>query len=227
MSELSYTKSESGFINKTFTYMATGLLVTFVIGFFISQSINLRTLILTKPQLSIGLAILEVALVLILSRRINKMSASSALMMFFLYSILNGLTFSAIFVVYDLSSIMQVFILASIMFFCCAMAGKLTNKDLSSLGRISIMAVIGIIIATVFNFFINSEGLSMIISYVAVAVFCALTAYDMQTLKRIHNQIYYSDAESANKYAILGALTLYLDFINLFLHLLRLFGNDN
>lgn len=227
MSELSYTKSESGFINRTFIYMAIGLIITFVIGFLVSQSEELAAIVLAKPTVAIGLAVVELALVFILSRRINKMSASSALMMFFLYSILNGLTFSAIFIVYDLTSVMQVFVLAAIMFFCCAMAGKLTNKDLSSIGRIGIMAVVGIIIATVLNFFLNSDSLSMMISYVGVAVFCGLTAYDMQTLKKIHNEIYYTDQESADKYAVIGALNLYLDFINLFLYLLRLFARDN
>ena len=143
--------------------------------------------------------------------------------MFILYSVINGALLSYIFLAYTASSVATVFFITAGTFGAMALIGYTTKADLSSMGKILFMALIGMIIATVVNLFIKSDGLTMILSYVGVLIFVGLTAYDTQKIKQMLMQA--PDAsESAQKMALLGALTLYLDFINLFIYLLRIFG---
>jgi FtsH-binding integral membrane protein len=224
MNEISYSKSENNFINKTLLYMAIGLIITFAVGYFISTNFSMMMIIYSNPTFFIGVIIAELALVVVLSRKINKLSTQSAFAMFIAYSIINGLTFGSIFVIYSLESIVSIFLVTAAMFFCCSMIGMTAKKDLSTLGRIAIMGVVGILITSLFNIFIGSDELSIVVNYFGIAVFCALTAYDMQKVKLIHERNYGYDHATTNKFAIIAALGLYLDFINLFVHLISILG---
>ena len=153
---------------------------------------------------------------------INKLSLSVATIMFVIYSLVNGVTLSFIFLVYDIGTIGTVFLITAATFGAMALIGYTTKKDLSGMGRFLLMALIGIIIATVVNLlFVKSAGFDLL--YAGVLIFAGLTAYDTQKIKEMCNSFDYADA-SAQKLALLGALSLYLDFINLFLYLLRIFG---
>lgn len=163
------------------------------------------------------------AFVLLMSFGMNRLSFTALALIFVLYSAATGISLSYILLVYTSSSVLGCFISASLLFGVMALAGYKTEQDLTKFGPILMMALVGIIIASVVNFFLGSSQLDYIISFIGVALFVGLTAYDMQRLKRIAAGIEYGDA-SANKMVIMGALTLYLDFINMFIMLLRLFG---
>jgi len=163
------------------------------------------------------------AFVLLIRFGLNKISYPVLSLLFIVYAALTGISLSFILLIYTAASVVSVFITASLVFGVMAVAGYTTSQDLTKFGSIMIMLLIGIVIASVVNMFMHSTGLDMIIAYVGVAVFVGLTAYDVQKLKNIAAGLEYGDA-SAKKYAIMGALTLYLDFINLFLMLLRVFG---
>ena len=172
-----------------------------------------------------GLIIGELALVFMISARIQKMQASTATALFVIYSILNGATLSFVFLVYTASSITSTFFICAATFVACSIYGWTTKRDLTSMGGFMTMGLIGIIIASVVNMFFRSSAMSMIISYIGVIVFVGLTAYDNQHLKTMAlNQPDDLEAGVVRKGAILGALKLYLDFINLFLMLLRILG---
>jgi Integral membrane protein, interacts with FtsH len=173
------------------------------------------------------LIIAEFALVIGVSAAINKLSLSVATLMFVLYSVINGALLSSIFLVYTQSSIATVFFITAGTFAAMAFIGYTTKTDLSSFGKYILMALIGVIIATLVNaFFVKSSGFDLILSYAGVLIFVGLTVYDSQKIKRMLEQA--PDAgEVAQKYALLGALSLYLDFINLFIYLLRIFGRRN
>jgi hypothetical protein len=157
------------------------------------------------------------------SAAINKLSLTTATLMFILYSVINGALLSYIFLAYTASSVATVFFITAGTFGAMAVVGYTTKTDLSSMGKILFMALIGLIIATIVNIFIKSDGLTMILSYVGVLIFVGLTAWDSQKIKQMLLRA--PDAsEGAQKLALLGALTLYLDFINLFIYLLRIFG---
>lgn len=224
MTGLTYEKSQGKFINKTLLYMSLGLIITFVTAILmISTGIAIEMYYALQGGIFI-IAVIELGLVVYISRRINKITASKAMGLFLLYSFVNGITFSVILLGFDLTLVLSAFMLAAAMFFCASMVGMTYPKDLSAVGRIAIMAVLGLIIASVFNWFVRSSGLYTIISYAGVAIFCILTAYDMQKIKNIHRSAYSLDAETSNKYAIIAALNLYLDFINIFVYILRIFG---
>lgn len=163
-------------------------------------------------------------LVLIMGVRFAKLSYGAMVLLFAVFSSLMGISMSVIFLAYTMSSIASVFFITAATFGAMALIGYTTNTDLTKFGSILFMALIGIIIASIVNWFMNSAGLDYIISILGVLIFTGLTAYDVQKLKRIGQGIQYQD-ESTNKLVIMGALNLYLDFINLFLFLLRLFGN--
>jgi len=163
-------------------------------------------------------------LVLLMSARINRMSASAMVLVFIIFSLLMGASLSFVFLAYTGASIAKTFVITSAMFGSMAVLGYTTKTDLSKFGSIMFMGLIGIIIASVVNMFMRSEMMDYIISFIGVLVFTGLTAYDVQKLKRIGSQVA-AETESARKLTIMGALTLYLDFINLFLFLLRFFGN--
>ena len=169
--------------------------------------------------------IAEFGLVIGISGAINKLSAITATLLFVLYSIVNGATLSVIFMAYTMSSIASVFFITAGLFGVMAFIGYTTKTDLTSIGKILFMALIGIILATIVNLFVGSSMLNMIVSYIGVVIFTGLTAYDSQKIK---NMLYNADSmdEGMQKIALLGSLTLYLDFINLFLMLLRIFGGN-
>jgi FtsH-binding integral membrane protein len=174
-----------------------------------------------------ALIIAELALVFAISGMINKMSAGTATTLFVIYSALNGITLSFIFLAYARASIVSTFFICSATFLACSIYGWTTKKDLTSLGGFFMMGLIGIIIASLVNIFIHSNAMTMIISYIGVIVFVGLTAYDTQKMKDMAlTQPAGLDGEVIRKGAILGALSLYLDFINLFLMLLRIFGRS-
>ncbi|HEY9001972.1 MAG TPA: Bax inhibitor-1/YccA family protein [Mucilaginibacter sp.] len=163
------------------------------------------------------------AFVLIMSFGVNRISYLGLSLLYIAYSIATGISLSFILLVYTSSSVSGVFITSSVVFGIMAIAGYTTKTDLTKFGSLMMMLLVGIIVASIVNFFLHSSGLSMLISYIGVAVFVGLTAYDVQKLKRIGAGLEYGDA-SARKMALIGGLTLYLDFVNLFLFLLRIFG---
>lgn len=216
---------ERSFIRQVYLWMALALLTTAAVAFSISVSPSLMEALFRNRSSFFVLAIAEVLIVGYLSGRIHKMSSQTALLVFAVYSILNGITFSWIFLAYDLGSIASVFATTAGTFGVMCVYGYATKKDLSSIGNLCFMALIGLIIASIVNIFIVNDAFSMIISVVGVIIFVALTAYDMQKIKRMAVSLNHSiDEDFTTKVSILGALTLYLDFINLFLYLLRLFG---
>jgi uncharacterized protein len=215
------------FIRSVYNWMAVGLGLTGVVAYYVANTPSIRNVVFGNPILFFGLIIGELALVFIISARIQRMQASTATSLFVLYSILNGATLSFIFMVYAKSTITSTFFVCAATFVACSVYGYTTKRDLTSLGGFLMMGLIGIIIASLANMFFRSAGMSMIISYIGVLVFVGLTAYDTQNLKSMAlNQPADLEAAVVRKGAILGALKLYLDFINLFLMLLRIFGNQ-
>lgn len=212
-------------MRKVYVWMTLALVITGVTAYGVASSENLISWITQKPAILFGLIIAELALVFTVSAAINRLSLTFATLLFILYSVLNGATLSLIFKTYTLSSIANVFFITAGTFAAMAAYGYFTKRDLSSLGKIVLMALVGLIIATVVNvFFIKSSGFELIVSYIGVLIFVALTAYDTQKIK--HMLALQTDmSEGAQKVALMGALSLYLDFINLFLYLLRIFGN--
>lgn len=182
------------------------------------------TLFMTMGKMMWGLIIAELVLVFTLSAAINRLSLSVATLMFILYSVLNGCMLSSIFYVYSPMIITKVFFITAGTFGITAAYGYATKRDLSSFGRIFYMALLGLFIATVVNFFMKSATLDYLLSYTGVIIFTGLTAWDSQKIRKLL-QVQYEVDEKSQKLALLGALTLYLDFINLFLYLLKIFGN--
>lgn len=210
-------------MRKVYQWMTMALVITGFTAYYVAHNETLLTAIVSNQILFWGLLIGEFALVIGLSAAINKLSLTVATLMFVVYSVINGATLSFIFLVYTASSITNVFFITAGTFAVMALIGYFTKVDLSSMGKILMMALIGIIIATIVNFFTKSEGLAMILNYLGVLVFVGLTAYDSQKIKQM--MLAAPDTgEVAQKMALLGALSLYLDFINLFLYLLRIFG---
>jgi len=214
------------FIRSVYNWMAIGLGITGLVAFYVSNSEAMLQLIFGNQMVFFGLIIGELALVFTISARVQKMKASTATAMFVLYAALNGATLSSIFLIYTRSSITSVFFICAATFVACSIYGMVTKRDLTSMGQFMFMGLIGIIIASVANFFFRSSGISMIISYIGVLVFVGLTAYDTQKLKTMAlTQPADLDAGVARKGAIIGALTLYLDFINMFIFMLHIFGS--
>lgn len=210
-------------MRKVYVWMSLALAITGFTAYGVATSPGIMQAIYTNQILFWGLIIAEFALVIGVSAAINKLSLTTATLMFILYSVINGALLSYIFILYTASSISTVFFITAGTFAAMAVVGYTTKTDLSSLGKILLMALIGLIIATVVNVFVKSSGFDMILSYVGVLIFVGLTAYDSQKIKQMLLQA--PDAgESAQKVALLGALSLYLDFINLFIYLLRIFG---
>lgn len=214
------------FIRSVYNWMAIGLAITGFVAFFVSNSETMMRLIFGNQIIFFGLIIGELALVFSISARVQKMQASTATSLFVLYAALNGATLSAIFLIYTRSSITSTFFICAATFVASSIFGMATKRDLTSMGQFMFMGLIGIVIASVVNLFIHSSGMSLIISYIGVIVFVGLTAYDTQKLKTMAlSQPDGLDGGTIRKGAILGALTLYLDFINLFLMLLRILGS--
>ena len=221
--ELSMSAAFPVLMRKVYVWMTLALVITGVTAYGVATSPGLMMAIATNKLLFWGLIIAEFGLVLAISAAINKLSLTTATMLFVLYSVINGATLSFIFAIYTMSSIASVFFITAGTFAVMAFIGYTTKKDLTSMGKILLMALIGIIIATVVNIFLKSTGLEMIVSYLGVLIFVGLTAYDSQKIKQM--LLMAPDAgEGAQKLALLGALSLYLDFVNLFIYLLRIFG---
>ncbi|MBW1731235.1 MAG: Bax inhibitor-1/YccA family protein [Deltaproteobacteria bacterium] len=215
------------FVRSVYNWMAVGLALTGVVAFYVSNSPSLLRLLFGNPILIFILIFGELGLVFAISGMVTRMSAGTATSLFVLYSGLNGVTISSIFLIYTRTSIVSTFFVCAATFVACSVYGWTTKRDLTSFGGFLVMGLIGIIIASVVNMFIHSSAMSAIITYIGVFVFLGLTAYDTQRLKEMAlTQPAGLDASVVRKGAILGALSLYLDFINLFLLLLRFFGQS-
>ena len=215
----------NAFMRGVYGWMCLGLLVTAAASLFVVSSPALMQAVFGNQILFFGLIIAELALVVGLSAAINRLSAGTASGLFMLYSALNGVTLSAIFVVYAKATIFKAFLVTGGMFGAMSLFGLLTKRDLTAMGSFLIMGVFGILIASIVNIFIASSALQFAISVIGVLVFAGLTAYDTQNIKNTYLQMVNSDRDFLGKAAILGALQLYLDFINLFMFLLQFMGN--
>ncbi|MCD6296270.1 MAG: Bax inhibitor-1/YccA family protein [Deltaproteobacteria bacterium] len=213
------------FVRSVYNWMGIGLALTGFMAFYVSSSPTLVRLIFGNPIIFFALILAELGMVFAISGMVNRMSAGTATSLFVIYSALNGVTLSFIFLAYTRTSIFSTFFICAGTFIGCSIYGWATKKDLTSWGGFLMMGLIGIIIASVVNIFIQSSAMSIIISYIGVFVFVGLTAYDTQKIKNMAmTQPAGLDNAVVRKGAILGALSLYLDFINLFLMLLRIFG---
>ena len=216
----------NSFVRSVYNWMAIGLALTGFVAYYVSNSQSMQNIIFGNPMVFYGLIIGELAMVFYLSARVNKMQASTATALFVLYAALNGATLSAVFLAYTKSSIASTFFVCAGTFVAASVYGWTTKKDLTSFGSFLFMGLIGIIIASVVNLFLKSSGMTMIISYIGVLLFTGLTVYDTQRLKNMAlAQPADLEAGVVRKGAIMGALSLYLDFINLFLMLLRIMGD--
>ena len=210
-------------MRKVYVWMTLALVITGMTAYGVASSPAILQMIYGNSAIMWILIIAELALVFGVSAAINRISLTTATLMFVLYSVLNGVMLSSIFLIYTASSIATVFFITAGTFGAMALVGYTTKTDLSSMGKILFMALVGLIIATIVNFFVKSSGLDLILSYVGVLIFVGLTAWDSQKIKQMMLEA--PDAsEGMQKMALLGALTLYLDFINLFIYLLRIFG---
>jgi len=217
----------NAFMRGVYGWMCMGLLVTAAASAFVVSSPAIMQAVFTNQLIYIGLIIVELGMVVALAAAINRLSATAATSMFLLYSALNGVTLSVIFVIYAKAVIINAFLVSAGMFGAMSLYGLLTKRDLTSLGSFMFMGLIGVIIASIVNIFTKSAMMDFIISCVGVLVFIGLTAYDTQKLKVMGDMAPADDATAVRRGTILGALTLYLDFINLFLMMLRLFSGSN
>ena len=221
--ELSLSAAFPVLMRKVYVWMTLALVLTGVTAYGVATSPGIMMAIATNKVLLFGLIIAELALVFGVSAAINRISLTVATLMFVAYSVINGALLSFLFLAYTMSSITSVFFITAGTFAVMAFIGYTTKKDLTSIGKLLFMALIGIIIATVVNLFLGSTGLNMAISYLGVLIFVGLTAYDSQKIKEMLAMAG-DHGEAGQKLALIGALTLYLDFINLFIYLLRIFG---
>ena len=212
-------------MRKVYTWMTLALVITGVTAWGVAHSPAILQMIMTNKILFFGILIGELALVWGVSAAINRLSLTTATLLFVLYSVLNGVTMSFIFLAYTYESVASVFLITAGTFAAMAFFGYFTKTDLSSIGRILFMALIGLIIATIVNIFLKSSGFGMILNYLGVLIFVGLTAWDTQKIKNMLSMAE-DTGETAQKVALMGALSLYLDFINLFIHLLRIMGNS-
>jgi len=217
-------KLQQAFLTKVYGWMMLGLLVTALSSFFTLTNESLLRFVFSSKMSFYAIIIAQFGIVIFLSARIQKMSASMAKALFVLYSAITGLTLASIFFVFTAESIASTFIITALMFGSMAFYGYVTKRDLTGVGQFMMMGLFGVVIASVVNIFMRSDSLGWIVSFISVIVFTGLTAYDTQKMKAMA-YVMLDGEEVAAKGAIIGALQLYLDFINLFLALLRLFGN--
>ncbi len=212
-------------MRKVFVWMTLALAITGITAFGVATSPTLLAIIFGSKLMFWGLIIAEFALVFAISGAINKLSLATATLLFILYSVVNGATLSVIFLAFSTAVIAKTFFITAGTFGVMALVGYTTKTDLTSMGKLLFMALLGIIIASVVNMFVHSSGFDLIISYIGVLIFVGLTAYDTQKIKQLCLMAP-NGGEMSQKLALIGALELYLDFINLFLYLLRIFGNN-
>lgn len=222
--QASVTPAFSLLMRKVYMWMTFALVITGFTAYLVASSETLLMTIFSNQIIFWGLVIAEFALVVGLSAAINRLSLTTATLMFVLYSVINGATLSFLLLAFTSSSVVNVFLITAGTFAAMAAFGYFTKTDLTSWGKYLFMALIGLIIASVVNIFTKSSGLEMILNYLGVLIFVGLTAYDSQKIKQMMLQAMDS-GEQAQKIALIGALSLYLDFINLFIYLLRIFGS--
>lgn len=211
-------------MSKVYLWMTLALVVTGLTAYYVANTPAILYAIVSNQIAFWGLFIGELVLVFVLSSRIMRLSFVTASLMFVAYSVMNGVFFSFIFLAYTEQSIATTFLITAGTFGAMSLFGFVTKRDLSAMGRILFMLLIGLIIATVVNIFMKAEGLTLILNYAGVVIFVGLTAYDTQSIKQMLQE--HGDKEGAEKIALLGSLSLYLDFINLFIYLLRFFGES-
>lgn len=212
----------TAFLRKVYGWMFVGLGITASVAYFVASTPGAARAIATNPILLIGLFVAEIGLVIFLSARVQRLAPSTAAGLFIAYSALNGATLSLILLLYTGASIASTFVVTAGMFGALALFGSVTKRSLAGVGQFAFMGLIGVILASLVGFFWHSAGLQFGISIVGVIVFTALTAWDAQRLKQ---WALATPEGQTGSYAIVGALSLYLDFINLFLFILRIFGN--
>ena len=205
------------FLAKVFRWFGLGLLITFIVAFYVSTNINLLSLIFSGPGYLI-IILLELGLAIWLSARIHKMKSSTAKALYLGYSALTGLTLSSIFIIYELTSIIWIFLASALVFAIFSLLGKSNKIDLSHYGIYLFIALLGAIILEVINIFLMNQTLDIILCIFVLGIFVAYVAYDVQKILR-----YYDETDNM---AVIGAFDLYLDFINIFLRLLQLFGRE-
>ena len=211
-------------MSKVYLWMTLALAVTGMTAYYVASSPAILYAIVSNQIAFWGLFIGELVLVFVLSSRIMSLSFVTASLMFVIYSIMNGVFFSFILLAYTEQSIATTFLITAGTFGAMSLFGFVTKRDLSAMGRILFMLLVGLLIATVVNIFMKVEGLALILNYAGVVIFVGLTAYDTQSIKQMLQE--HGDKEGAEKIALLGSLSLYLDFINLFIYLLRFFGES-
>ena len=204
--------------------MSAALTITGLVAYFLSQSDAYINMLINNSAMLWIVLLAQIGVVLFLTARLHTMSMSTATILFILYSVLTGVSFGTLFLVYDMSDIIATFFVTAGTFFVTSLVGYITRMDLTKMGSILFMLLIGLVIATVVNIFLGSQGLYMACTYLGVIIFVGLTAYDTQRIKNMFNEHGTAD-ENGQKLALMGALMLYLDFINLFIYLLRLMGN--
>lgn len=215
-------RATSSLLRNVYLWMCGALAITGLTAYYVANNAQIVTWLFSGKAPMIILIVVELALVVGLSAAIDRISALVATLMFLLYSTINGVTLCTIFMVYDPSAITTTFLVTAGTFGTMAVFGSVTRRDLTKVGNICLMAVIGLIIATVVNLFLRNSMFSLIVSGIGVLVFTGLTAYDAQKIKEM---LYNAEENETNtKIAVLGALSLYLDFINLFLYILRFFN---
>ena len=213
------------YIARTYAWMFVGLTITFLLAWAMSASGAVFTLLIAFPQIAMILLIAELAVVFIFSARVHKNSVGVSRVLFVIYSVLNGVVFSVIFVVFEVTSLIAIFGLTALFFGGFALYGRFTKTDLSRLRPLLIGGLIFLLVAGVLSLFIDMSGLERLICTIGIVVFLCLTAYDNQKIKANY-QFFYQDAVMLQKASIYSALQLYLDFINLFLYLLRFMGRS-
>lgn len=217
--------AQTALFRSVYLWMTLALVITGFVAMYVAKSYALISMIAQNSIMFWGILIAELGLVMYMSARINRISFTTATLLFIAYSVLNGVTMSILFMVYKLSSIATTFFVTAGTFGAMALFGYVTKKDLTRIGSLCIMGVIGLIIASVVNLFLQNSMMDMIISYVGVLLFVGLTAYDSQKIKQLLGGDDIEVNETTQKIALMGALTLYLDFINLFIYLLRILGD--
>lgn len=217
--------AQTALFRSVYVWMTLALAITGFVALYAAKSYTLINAMAQNSILFWGLLIAEIALVVFLSARIHRLSFTTATILFITYSVLNGLTMSILFMVYTMSSIATTFFVTAGTFGVTAVYGYVTKKDLTRIGSLCIMGVIGLIIASLVNLFLHNSMMELVISYIGVLLFVGLTAYDSQKIKQLLSDDDIEVNEMTQKIALMGSLTLYLDFINLFIYLLRILGD--
>lgn len=212
-------------MQKVYVWMTLALIITGITAFGVADSPDILSFIVRNQFVFWTLIIAELTAVIAINGAINKLSLATATLLFILYSVINGVTMAIIFAAYEISSVAHVFFITAGTFAVMAVVGYTTKADLTSMGKFLMMELIGLIIASMVNIFlVRSTGVDLIISYIGVLIFVGLTVYDSWKIKMQLMETDPAEIEASQKIALLGALKLYLDFVNLFLYLLRIMG---